>query len=712
MSQGTRRIAAPTLAVLAALVLLATVVVGYANDAFFDSEEFADRATAALNDDAVRAEVATRVTDDVVLHAQADLIGVRPVIESVVDGLVGGSVFQSVLRSGVRDAHRAVFDKDANTVTLTLADIGQVLRGALEALRPKIAEQIPGGVDIDVTEFEPPSWLPKLARVADQVGLLQLILFAIGVALVAASLWLSVDRRRTMVRFGVALVICGVVAVVALGVVKAVLLARIDEAGTRDAIDGVWSAFLGDLTTTLYLFAGCGAVVAAAASSLLRPVDIGRPVRDGFALIATIPERRWLRFVRALALIAAGVLIIVERDAFVDLVVILIALYIAYAGVSELMRMLLPTEEAEVSADRAKGGRALIATAVTSLVILVAGAVFIGAGGTDEEPLEVETVGCNGAEELCDRPVNEVAFPATHNAMSAATNPGWLFAQQDAGFADQLHDGIRGLLIDAHYGTPTEGGAIKTDLSKLDGPERQVYEQELGKEGLEAALRIRDRIVDSPATGPRQVYLCHRFCELGAIPINEAFKLYRDFLAANPDEVLVIDIEDYVSPTDIDKAVRKSGLIDYVYTGPVGPPWPTLQEMIDSGGRALMLAENEDGGSEVPYYHAAYDELLQETPYSYKKPNELTDPDLIGASCKPNRGPRSASLFLLNHWIDTSPTPKPSNAAKVNAAKPLLARIRLCEQRRDLVANLIAVDFYREGDLFEVARELNSEPPP
>src|SRR5262245_66654501 len=116
---------------------------------------------------------------------------------------------------------------------------------------------------------------------------------------------------------------------------------------------------------------------------------------------------------------------------------------------------------------------------------------------------------------LYDRPFDDIAVAATHNSMSAATNKNWLFAQQDAGFADQLHDGIRAQLIDAHYGTPTEDGTIKTDLSDIKGPEREAYVEELGPEALDAALRIRDRIVDSPAAGPRGVYLCHRFCELG-----------------------------------------------------------------------------------------------------------------------------------------------------------------------------------------------------
>jgi len=709
MSEG-KRIGATLLAILAAVALLFAAIAGYATDALFDSDEFAERAIVAIDDEAVSAEIATRVTDDLVLNAQQDLIGARPLIEGVVDGIVGGSVFQSLFRTGISDVHRSIFSGDANTATLTLADVGEVLRGALQALRPQLAKQVPGGVDIEIAEINPPAWLADAAHVAGDVEALAWVLLVLALILAAAALFVSPDRRRTVMQIGVAIVICGVVGVVALSAVRAILLTRVDEPGTRDAAEAIWHAFLGDLTKTLYLLAAIGAVIAAAASSLLRPVDIGAPLRRAVELIARVPERRIWRLLRALALLLIGILIVVRRELFVDLVVIVVGLYVAYAGASELMRMILPEQEAEAESDRTQGRRALIATGVAAGVILIGGALFITTGGISEAPAKIDTVGCNGAEELCDRPLNEVAFPSTHNAMSAVTNPNWLFAQQEDGFPAQLHDGVRGLFFDAHYGTPTEGGQVKTDLSDLDSGERRTYEAELGADALDAALRIRDRLVDSPTTGPRAVYLCHRFCELGALPIVDGFKQIRDFLAANPDEVVVMVIEDYVEPADIDAAVRNSGLIDYVYEGELDPEaLPTLQQIIDSGGRALIMAEDSDGGSQFPYYHSAYDALVQETPYSFKDPKLLSESSNLRASCKPNRGPDTAPLFLINHWIDTSPAPKPSNAAKVNSRETLLARLEQCEKQRGLFPNFVSVDFFEEGDLFEVIKELNAE---
>ena len=388
----------------------------------------------------------------------------------------------------------------------------------------------------------------------------------------------------------------------ALSAVRAILLTRVDEPGTRDAAEAIWHAFLGDLTKTLYLLAAIGAVIAAAASSLLRPVDIGAPLRRAAELIARVPERRIWRLLRALALLLIGILIVVRRELFVDLVVIVVGLYVAYAGASELMRMILPEQEAEAESDRTQGRRALIATGVAAGVILIGGALFITTGGISEAPGE-DRHGRLQRRRGALRPAAERGRLRLdpQRDVGGRPTPTGSSPSRRTGFPAQLHDGIRGLFIDAHYGTPTEGGQVKTDLSDLDSGERRTYEEELGSDALDAALRIRDRVVNSPATGPRAVYLCHRFCELGALPIVDGFKQIRDFLAANPDEVVAIVIEDYVEPADIDAAVRESGLIDYVYEGELDPEaLPTLQEIIDSGGRALIMAEDSDGGSRVP----------------------------------------------------------------------------------------------------------------
>ena len=57
--------------------------------------------------------------------------------------------------------------------------------------------------------------------------------------------------------------------------------------------------------------------------------------------------------------------------------------------------------------------------------------------------------------------------------------------------------------------------------------------------------------------------------------------------------------------------------------------------------------------------------------------------------------------------MTTDPVPRPSNAEEVNAYATLLARARACRRLRGHVPNLIAVDFYRRGQLLEVVDALN-----
>jgi hypothetical protein len=276
--------------------------------------------------------------------------------------------------------------------------------------------------------------------------------------------------------------------------------------------------------------------------------------------------------------------------------------------------------------------------------------------------------------------------------MASADVPGWMFPNHVHGIPDQLEAGIRALLIDVYGGTPVEG-RVKTDLSSEEA--RKKFDNAIGREDVDAALRIRDRLVGEPE-GPRGLYMCHGFCEIGAQPLVPVLRTVRDFLVENPGEILAIVIEDYVPPEQIAEAFEESGLLRLVYRGPVRPPWPTLREMIAKDQRVLVFAEKNSSG--VPWYHQAF-EAMQETPYHFEAPEEF--------SCDPNRGGTDGSLFQINHWIDTTPTPKPSNAEIVNRKEFLLARARQCQEERGKLPNIVAVDFAMTGDVVGTVAELN-----
>ncbi|HET8754856.1 MAG TPA: hypothetical protein VFM58_02545 [Solirubrobacteraceae bacterium] len=697
-----RRTVATGLVVLASLLLFGAALAGYARRAVFDSERFANRATAALQDPAVRSVIGERVTDQLVLRNEADLLAARPIIASAVSGIVGSPAFRALFRRAVLDVHRAVFARDEDTVTLTLADIGTVAGAALEKLRPQLAAELERSGDIVVVKQQIGSATAEAARIADDVRVLAYVLIGLTVAAAIAALLITPDRRVTVAQLGIGAVVVGVVIVIALTSARAILLGSVDDPDTRDAVGAVWTEFLGDLRRFGWLLAGTGTVVAAAAASLLRPVDIEGPLRAAWRVAATEPARPWPRVGRALALVALGALIIAAPLTALQVLAMLAGVYVLYSGLESLLRLVYRPAESEEEAEVVRRVPRVVVPILAGLLIAAGVAAFVATGGTTE-PAAATTTTCNGSDALCDRALTRVVLPATHNSMSVPAR-GWFSAEQDRPIGGQLEDGIRGLLLDTHYADRLQNGNVRTFFGSTAKLNQAVEQGQLSQESVDAALRLRDRL-GYRGEGERGMYLCHTFCELGATPLADGLKDIRDFLATHPAEVVVVINQDYVTPADFVGAMDDAGLSEYAFTPPVASAaWPSLRTMIDSGRRLVVLAENEAGAA--PWYQLAYERLLQETPFTFP-PGYLTKPANLPASCRPNRGLESAPLFLINHWVSTDPVPRPSDAERVNAYAPLLARARECQKIRGHLPNLLAVNFYKRGDVFRVVDTLN-----
>lgn len=255
---------------------------------------------------------------------------------------------------------------------------------------------------------------------------------------------------------------------------------------------------------------------------------------------------------------------------------------------------------------------------------------------------------CNGSTALCDRPYDQVVFPGTHNSVAATESGfGTLNANQTHPVVTQLDDGIRVLLLDVTY----------------DGDE---------------------------------TVLCHGPCALGSRPHIEVLTELRDFMQAHPDAVLTIIYQDSVEPADVEADFMTAELVELTYTHD-GGAWPTLGEMVTSGRRLVVTAENE--GPPPAWYHHVWD-LTFDTPFTFMDPSEF--------SCALNRGQADNPLFLINHWLNTDANlPDRSAAPLANSAEVLTQRVEDCREATGRLPTFIAVDFYEEGDLFEVVEALN-----
>jgi hypothetical protein len=240
--------------------------------------------------------------------------------------------------------------------------------------------------------------------------------------------------------------------------------------------------------------------------------------------------------------------------------------------------------------------------------------------------------------------LDQVVFPATHNAMSNEDED-WSIPNQPHSIERQLEDGVRGMLLD-------------------------TWEEE------------------------GELYLCHGYCEIGSRPLVDALVGIRTFLEANPGEVLVFIFEDHISVEQTVAAFAESGLDRYTWTW-AGGAWPTLGELVAADTRLLVTTENS--GPPPDWVHHAWD-LFVDTPYSFEALDEL--------NCDVNRGDPSRPLFLLNHWL-ADPVSTRELGAQANTWDVLYGRATDCAADFGRPPNLVAVDWYTEGDLFAVVDALN-----
>jgi hypothetical protein len=695
------RVASRLLVALCALLLAGAATAGYADRVLFDGDRFAARTTTALQDPDVRTVIADRVTDQLVLRNRPDLLTARPLISGAVSGLVGGQTFATIVRAAARDAHRAVFDRDQDTLTLTLADAGAVVAAALRTFRPELADELEDERVVLVRE-RLGTVTGDLARFGERARLLGWLLLALAGAAAAGAVVLARDKRRSAAQLGLAVLAAGLLVVLATAFAKAIALAPVDGGEDRAAARAIWDAYLGDLTKLGLLLAACGAVVAAAASSLIPAVELD--LRAAWARVTARAPVRWLALARGVVLVVLGGMAIADPLGVLRLAITLAGLAAVYSGLVSLLRLIHKPPEQAADRSRSRRRAALVtAVAVAALIVAGAAATFVATGGLSE-PVADAAGRCNGHTELCDRPLDEVAVVATHNAMSVPL-PGWFAALQERPIPGQLEDGVRGLLLDTHYGDLLPNGRVRTDFGGPAGLQRAIAQDGVGEADVQAALRLRERL-GFRGEGERGIYLCHAFCELGFTAFAEVLGQLRDFLATHPGEVVVVINQDAVTPPDVVAAADDAGLAPFMATPPAaGARWPTLGEMVASGRRLVMLAENDAGAA--PWYQLVYERLVQETPFMFGSTADLTEPGRLPASCRDNRGVASAPLFLLNHWVNTDPRPLPRNAATVNAYGPLLRRARECQRIRGRTPNLLAVDFYRRGDAFRVADTLN-----
>jgi hypothetical protein len=708
VSARTRHLASIVLAVAGCVLALVGGVALYAREEIFDADAFADNAAETLKDHEMQEALADPIVDQAIDKGPDVLINARPLLLDGTEGMIGSSPFRSVFRKGARKVHKAVFSKDREEIPFTVADADVLLAGAVSAKNPKLGKKIPTDVGDRLVRITESDAVLTVVRISEDVRFLGVLLPLLALVCLVGSVALAVDRRQALLIASSGIAVAALLGFVGLLAARSIVLSRFDDETVRLAVAAVWEAFFGGLRTWV-LGLGFLAILLAASAAMARERDPLVPARRAIGWATRTPQTSWGRAGRAVAVGAVSVLFFLQPTLALQIVAVIIGAYGIFFAACELLGLIAPPPE-RARARRPLpslrilvGGAALLAALVIGVVVLVSG----GEEGKREISRPPGPVAnCNGYAELCDRPLNEVAFPAAHNAMSAAELPGWYQPNQRNDLRDQLDDGIRAFLIDSHYGINRSSGPVLTDLER-EGTSKVLegVNDQLGPEAAASFQQITARFANRGGGGKPGSYFCHVVCELGSIEMVRTLGWFRDFLQSHPDEFVILFIEDKVSPSDTAAAFEKSGILPYAYIHKPNRGFPTLRELIESDKRLFVMAEVDAGGGAIPWYHQGFD-LAMETPYTFHSPEDLEG----RASCVENRGGSGKPLFQLNHWVEKLPR-SPSTASRVNDFDFLVKRARTCRRlRADALPNIVAVDYYDKGDVVEAAQAINGIP--
>ena len=131
------------LAAVASIALLIAILTSWAESTVFNSEEFADRAVAALNSASVRQALAERITDALSGQSIGSLTSFRPAILAIVEELETTEAFRSIFHDAVEQTHRAVFERHAARALLQLGDLLTILTSTAQQTNTDLASRLP-----------------------------------------------------------------------------------------------------------------------------------------------------------------------------------------------------------------------------------------------------------------------------------------------------------------------------------------------------------------------------------------------------------------------------------------------------------------------------------------------------------------------------------------------------------------------------------------
>ncbi|HYH60935.1 MAG TPA: hypothetical protein VD766_03625 [Solirubrobacterales bacterium] len=256
-----RQLASIFMIALGGIALVGGILTRYADQNLLDPERFAENAVGVLDEEGAQAEIADVIVNELEKRG-ADRAATQKAVDKNIEEVTSDEAFREALTTALVIANEAALEDQDENVNVKVEDVGGTLADALSESEPQLAEQIERDLDLVVANTDSTGTLVAVARKADDVSSLSLILPILGGLLMAGGVVVANDRRTAVFGAATGVAIAGVAVFAGYLLGREIAARQPDDDAAQDAARAIWDAVFGGLETLGLVMAGVGALVA------------------------------------------------------------------------------------------------------------------------------------------------------------------------------------------------------------------------------------------------------------------------------------------------------------------------------------------------------------------------------------------------------------------------------------------------------------------
>jgi hypothetical protein len=261
MNSPMRQIASILLIVLGGVALVGGILVRYADQNLLDPETFAERAVEVVDDEGAQAEIADVIVNELEKRGEKR----RPtqkVVNKNIAAITADKRFREALVAALVTANEQALEADKEGVSVKVENVGAPVADGIAKDDPKLAKEIRPGLDLPVANTGSTGTLVDVARKADDLSSLSLVLPILGVLLMIGGVVVANDRRTALFGAAMGVALAGVAVFTGYIAGREIAARQPDDDAAQDAARAIWDAVFGGLETLGLVMAGAGALVA------------------------------------------------------------------------------------------------------------------------------------------------------------------------------------------------------------------------------------------------------------------------------------------------------------------------------------------------------------------------------------------------------------------------------------------------------------------